>query len=167
MQFTTYDLNTDDWTTYKTHFTYFNFLGLVYEPRFNLISFSDRASISLSVPLSGKVNVDLDDDNIFVIGGLGGYADFNIGNRATFNNIDANGYALGVGMDIDKYFNGDVDGMVYSPAARLKIMSLINSVYDYYFGMMLKAGIPVVYDDASGGTSVGNKYFGIYISLGF
>jgi hypothetical protein len=161
-----YDPDTDSYKVGKDNFFFTTFIGFTYEPRFNVINFEDRASISVGLPLTGRVLIDISEntgDLPLITGSVGIYGDFNMGHKSTFNNIAGNGYALGLGVDIERFFTGEVESMMISPMARFKVISLINSVYDYYFAVLIKAGIPTSFDAFDGTTKVGNQNFGVQL----
>jgi hypothetical protein len=78
-----------------------------YEMRYNLYSYSDKASISLSIPFDASLGLAISTPNDGVNTGFfalssGVMLDFNTGYHSTYNNIDDKGLTIGMGYRIYK-----------------------------------------------------------------
>ena len=81
--------------------------GFGYEPRINLYDYSDKASVSLSVPFDFSLGLSVTTPNDQVNTGFfavatGFFVDANFGNHSTYNNVDMRGYSFGIGYRIHK-----------------------------------------------------------------
>jgi hypothetical protein len=149
----------------KQSYTYFTFAGFVVEPRYNVVSYADKASISFSVPLTARVMIsdEIGDGGAGVFG-IGLFGDYNIGNNATYNNIEKTGFSFGLGLDIDKSIPADIKTMI-SPKVRIGINSVINSVNNQKVLVMIKLGIPQPYETSDGEQSLANLNFGASLAF--
>jgi len=97
-----------EWTYYETTtVTTVSLFGMSYEPRVNLVDFSDKASFSISTPMDFNLSLAYSTPNDLVSTGFfsasaGLFGDFNVGNHSTYNNISRKGFTISVGMRFHK-----------------------------------------------------------------
>jgi hypothetical protein len=145
----------------KSSYSYFTFAGFAFEPRYNLVSFTDKASISVSAPLTARLMIsdEIGDGGTATLG-IGGFADYNVGNNSTYNNIDKTGFSFGIGIDFDKGIRANLKTMV-SPKVRIGINSIINSITGKKVLAMVKLGIPQPYKNRDNEQVLANLNIGI------
>lgn len=141
--------------------------GIGYEPRINLYDMSDKASISLSVPVdfSLGLSVTTPDDAVntgFFAVSTGFFLDANFGNHSTYNNVDMRGYAFGIGYRIHKaplFGISDVsyDYQKFSTGLAIRFQYKRDTRNDMNKVMYFETGIPqqFTYEDE---THVANTY---------
>ncbi|MBI1307495.1 MAG: hypothetical protein GC181_12910 [Bacteroidetes bacterium] len=144
-------------------------VGMGFEPRINLINFRDKASISFSVPADAHlaISVSNPDDEVstgFFAASIGFFTDFNMGNHATYNNIDRKGYSVGIGLRTYKapFFRLPVSDRHYSFPRVVKGISLrFQYKEDFRNGnnkiWYFESGIPQTIKQQKG-TFLGNTY---------
>jgi hypothetical protein len=114
-----------------TYSDYISFFRLAYEPKLIVKQFEDRASISVSVPVSVGLNIaDRINDELFLTSRVGFFVDGNIGDLSTYNNIKRRGASFGVGVNgvIPLVDGGDVNNtmMLIAPHFRLGYVKTFN-----------------------------------------
>lgn len=147
-------------------------LGFGYDPRVNLLNLSDKASISLSVPmdLSLGLSITTPDDGVntgFFAGALGFFVDANVGNHSTFNNIDRKGYAVGIGYRLYKApLIGISDGMYKFPRIATGVSLRFKYKNDFRNGVnklyYIETGIPQQFEYKYGI----KKYANLFVNAG-
>lgn len=142
---------------------YFKFVGAGYEAKLNLYSNSEDFSVSVNAPVKLDLNTW---DEIMLLPSIGTYMMFNFKNGATYNNLDKNGFGIGIGFKFG-YYNlimdhQDVDRpLLATPTIKLDVVNNSDYGTNRNSGFSLYVGIPSKYTNVLGETQMQNGHFGL------
>jgi hypothetical protein len=140
----------------------FKFLGIGYEGKLNVYSNVEDFSISVNAPATLDMIVG---EEILILPSIGTYLMFNFKNGSTYNNIDRNGFAIGLGVQTG-YWNWIMDfspidnPIQVIPTIKLDISNTIDFGSNKNSGFSMYVGIPSKHTNAFGESVMKNGSIG-------